>query len=519
MISLKIDDKKIEIENGKTILDAAKSIGIDIPTMCHYEGLEPFTSCLVCVVKDRKTGKLMPSCAIKVVDGMELESNSEEVHEARKTALELLLSEHLGDCEAPCQKICPAHMDIPNMIRLIENGEDRKAIELIKETIALPAILGRICPAPCEKGCRRKQDDSPVSICYLKGFAAEADLRSKDNYVPQCKNGNDKSIGIIGSGPGGLSAAYYLLQKGYRVTCYEKSAIPGGDLHKAVEEGRLPTDVLQAEIAVIEKMGLKFKCATEIGTDLTFDELQRMHDSIIIASGKMIPKKVKELYGFESEKTGLKIDKNNFKTELENVYAIGGLIAPGKLAIRSCAHGLQVADIIDNNLMGTALKESNSVNVAIGKVEKEEMVQFKQSISDANRVVPEENKNYFTVYEARAEAKRCLRCDCAKPKTCKLRIYGHEYGALVKGYRNPDRELFRRIDQHESVIYEPGKCVNCGICVRLTEKADAKYGMAFIGRGYEVDVKVPFAELLKDGLGTVAKECVENCPTGALYFK
>ncbi len=519
MLSIKIDNIKIDIENGKTILDAAKSAGIDIPTMCHIDGLESFTSCLVCVVKDKKTGKLMPSCAIKAVDGMELESNSDEVREARKTALELLLSEHIGDCEAPCQKICPAHMDIPNMIRLIENGEDRKAIALIKETIALPAILGRICPAPCEKGCRRKQDDSSISICYLKGYAAEADLRSEDNFVPKCNKGNDKSIGIIGSGPGGLSAAYYLLQKGYRVICYEKSSIPGGDLHRAIEEGRLPTDVLQSEIAVIEKMGLKFKCATEIGKDITFDELQKMHDSVIIASGKMIPKKIKELYGFETEKTGLKVDKSNFRTSLEKVYAIGGLIAPGKLAIRSCAHGLQVADIIDNDLMGRSLKEVNSINVAIGRVEKDEMSQFKQSVSNAKRVVPEANKNYFTVYEARAEAKRCLRCDCAKPKTCKLRVYGHEYGAQVKAYLNPDRELFRRVDQHESVMYEPGKCVNCGICVRLTEKADAEYGMAFIGRGYDVDVKVPFEELLKDGLGDVAKECVEKCPTGALYFK
>lgn len=519
MISITIDNKSIEVEEGKTILDAAKSAGIDIPTMCHLDGLEPFTSCLVCVVKDSTTGKLMPSCAIKAVDGMNLESDSDEVREARKTALELLLSEHLGDCEAPCQKICPAHMDIPNMIRLIEKGKDREALELVKETIALPAILGRICPAPCEKGCRRKQDDSPVSICYLKGYAAESDLRSENTYTPQSEKLNGKSIGIIGTGPGGLAAAYYLLQKGYDVLCYDKSAIPGGDLHKSVEEGRLPTDVLQAEIAIIEKMGLKFKYATEVGKDISFEELQKKHDTVIIASGKMIPKKVKELYGFDSDKTGLKVDKKTFKTDIENVYAIGGLVAPGKMAIRSCAHGLQVATVINEALMGEKPEEPNSVNVAIGKVDKNEMTQFKQSVSDADRINPEAEKNYFSVYEARAESQRCLRCDCAKPKTCKLRIYGHEYGALVKGYSNPDREKFRRFDQHESVMYEPGKCVNCGICVRLTEKADAKYGMAFIGRGYDVDVKVPFAELLKDGLGDVATDCVENCPTGALFFK
>lgn len=519
MISIKIDDKKIEVEEGKTILDAATSAGISIPTMCHMEGLEPFTSCLVCVVKDKASGKLMPSCAIKATEGMDLESDSHEVRGARKTSLELLLSEHLGDCEAPCQKICPAHMDIPNMIRLIEDGKDREALELIKETIALPAILGRICPAPCEKGCRRKQDDSPVSICYLKGYAAESNLRSEGRFIPECDKPNGKSIGIIGSGPGGLASAYYLLLKGYDVFCYEKNAIPGGDLYKSVEEGRLPTDVLQAEIAIIEKMGLKFKCATEVGVDITFEDLQKKHDSIIIASGKMIPKRVLELYGFKSDKTGLKVDKKNFRTEIENVYAIGGLIAPGKMAIRSCAHGLQVADVIHSELMGVKPQALHSVNVAIGKVDDSEMIQFKQSASDADRIDPEAEKNYFSVYEARAETKRCLRCDCAKPNTCKLRIYGDEYRAEVKGYRNPEREQFRRFEEHESVIYEPGKCINCGICVRLTEKADAKYGMAFIGRGYEVDVKVPFAELLKDGLGDVAGDCVKNCPTGALYFR
>ena len=157
-----IDNRQVEVEEGATILEAAAKLGIEIPTMCFMKGFEPSTSCMVCVVKVEGLNKLAPACGYPVKDGMRVETNSEQVVKARRAAVELLLSDHVGDCMGPCQLGCPAGMKIPLMIRQIAAGKLDEAIATVKRDIALPAILGRICPAPCEKVCRRRLYDQPV---------------------------------------------------------------------------------------------------------------------------------------------------------------------------------------------------------------------------------------------------------------------------------------------------------------------------------------------------------------------
>lgn len=178
MPELTIDGKKINVKHGSTILDAAHELGIEIPALCFNNKYQASTSCLVCIVK--VNNRLVPSCATKIEDGMIVESETEEIHEARRTALELLLSDHVGDCIAPCQLACPAGMNIPLMIRQIHSSKMQDAINTIKKDIALPAILGRICPAPCESTCRRGNFDEPVSICLLKRYTADLNLKSTD---------------------------------------------------------------------------------------------------------------------------------------------------------------------------------------------------------------------------------------------------------------------------------------------------------------------------------------------------
>ena len=170
MPRLTIDRISVEVAQGSTILDSAKKLGIDIPALCLKEGCQPSTSCMVCIVKVKN--RLIPSCATIAEDGMEIESETDEIREARRTALELLLSDHAGDCIAPCHNICPAGMNIPLMIRQIAEGDLRNVIITVKKDISLPAVLGRICPAPCEKGCRRGFHDNPISICLLKRYVA-----------------------------------------------------------------------------------------------------------------------------------------------------------------------------------------------------------------------------------------------------------------------------------------------------------------------------------------------------------
>ena len=146
---------------------------------------------------------------------MDIISMDDEVREARKTALDLLLSEHVGDCEAPCQVTCPAHMDIPLMNRLLGEGKFTEALQVVRRDIALPSVLGRICPAPCEGACRRKSIDEPVSIYLLKRYAGDFDLEMDQSWVPEKATDSGKKVTIIGAGPAGLAAAYYLALKGH----------------------------------------------------------------------------------------------------------------------------------------------------------------------------------------------------------------------------------------------------------------------------------------------------------------
>jgi len=207
MPKLSIDGRPVEVEAGATILDAAEKLGIEIPTMCYLRGHEATTSCMVCVVKVLGAKGLLPACGTPARDGMQVENDCEEVRDARRSALELLLSDHVGDCVGPCQMACPAHMDIPLMIRQIEAGQLKDAIATVKRDIALPAVLGRICPAPCEKVCRRAQHDEAVSICLLKRFVAGVDLQSDETYRPACAAERGKRVAIIGAGPAGLAAS------------------------------------------------------------------------------------------------------------------------------------------------------------------------------------------------------------------------------------------------------------------------------------------------------------------------
>ncbi len=146
----------IRVPGGSSLLQAAEKAGVEIPVMCYYEGLDHFASCMVCMVKNKADGQMLASCTVKAEEGMDIITGDEDVLAARKAALELLLSDHTGDCQAPCQLACPAHMDIPLMNRLLGEGNVDEALQVVMQDIPIPSILGRICHAPCEGACRRK---------------------------------------------------------------------------------------------------------------------------------------------------------------------------------------------------------------------------------------------------------------------------------------------------------------------------------------------------------------------------
>lgn len=294
MINLTINGKKITAPAGSTILEAARSNGIYIPTLCYDEAVEVYGACGLCVVEAEGVAKLLRSCSAKAADGMVIHTESERVIKSRKIAMELLMSAHDGDCVAPCQLACPANTDCQGYVGLIANGRFDDALKLIKDRIALPASIGRVCPHPCEKACRRAKVEEPINIAQLKAFAADLDLKG-DAYLPEVAKSTGKKVAIVGGGPAGLTAALYLRTKGHEVTVFDMMDKMGGMLRYGIPQYRLPKEVLDSEISVIEKTGVRLVNNVKYGKDITLDMLKSVNDAVILAPGawKSTPMRVK----------------------------------------------------------------------------------------------------------------------------------------------------------------------------------------------------------------------------------
>jgi heterodisulfide reductase subunit A-like polyferredoxin len=176
---------------------------------------------------------------------------------------------------APCKATCPAHISIQGYIALINQGKYREALELFKEAHPFPAICGRVCHHPCEGICTRGDLDEPIAIEYLHRFLADLDLSKESRYIPKVKEPREEKVAVIGAGPAGLTAAYYLRKEGYPVTVYEKLPVTGGMMSVGIPEYRLPRDIIAAEVQVIQDMGVDIKTGVSFGKDITLESLKK----------------------------------------------------------------------------------------------------------------------------------------------------------------------------------------------------------------------------------------------------
>lgn len=280
-VNILINGKSYLADKNKTLLDNILESGVYIPHLCHNKELESYGGCGLCIVEVEGSRRPLRACSVTVSEGMSVITHTPELEKSRKATLSLIMSDHSGDCKAPCYMACPTHQDIQAYVGLIANGEERKALEIIKQDNPLPASIGRVCPHPCEEKCRRSHLEGAVSICALKRFAADSYM----DYIPQCEEKNGRKIAVIGAGPAGLSCAYFLALSGYSVTVFEAQEKGGGMLRYGIPAYRLPKDILDKEIESIEKMGVEFIYKKRLGKDFTIKELKEDFDAVFVGIG------------------------------------------------------------------------------------------------------------------------------------------------------------------------------------------------------------------------------------------
>jgi ferredoxin len=561
MISFIIDGKKIKAAPGTTILKAASKADIHIPTLCFLKDYPHHTSCMMCVVKDKSTDKLIPACTAAVEPGMDIETASQEVSDARRTTLELLLSEHIGDCEAPCRRACPTHMDIPKMLRYTSGNDFEQALNTVLEHIPLPALLSKICPAPCEKICRRKDYDQPVAIQTLIRMLARQNKEKL--FVPPHASGSRKKIAVCGAGPAGLSAAFYLASSGNSVSIFEKNTRACDAICQEFETTLHITQAVEQEKARLQSLGVDFHFTTELGKDITLKRLLKDFNAVIIATGTQ-DSKFWETLRLEYSDKGAAADQHTYAIGKKKVFVCGSALQPLKLAANAVKQGRECALSVNGCLgTGEVRLKPRQFDSHIGRLQPEEIKEYlklsnQHTTSKAGGMSGEhpigvqggrkshhplstfitttidggffgsktagtasvQNKNLIlTPAQSVKQAERCLHCDCRKASSCALRTHSTQYQARASRYKSPERKPLRIINSHPFVLYEPGKCIKCGRCVRITAAKREPLGLTFIGRGFDIEVGVPFNQALSKALTHTAEECVKSCPTGALAFK
>src|SRR6187397_690299 len=292
-IRIEVDGRVVEGFEGQTILEVCRDNGIEIPTLCYEPKLPGFGACRMCVVEVEGEEHPPISCSRTCEPGMKVETQTDEVRRLRRTNLELIFSDHNAYCLPPCQNKCPSHIDIPGFLKANAEADWRESTRIFKRTIPFPSVLGRVCPAPCEEHCRRDEVDEAIAIRDSHRYAGDQVLKAmldegEDPPIPYERQApSGRKAAVIGSGPAGMSAAFYLLLAGHDVTVFERDPSPGGMLRYGIPQYRLPkVEVLEAEYESITRLGGKIVCNAGLGVDFTLDDLTYQgFDSVVVAIG------------------------------------------------------------------------------------------------------------------------------------------------------------------------------------------------------------------------------------------
>ncbi len=280
-VKLTINGTLVTATKGETVLQAAKRAGIEIPALCNVDGMAPWGACRLCLIEIEGWSKLQAACTTWVDNGLVVRTETPRVRAKRESYLKMYLSDHDSYCEAPCSNACPTHIDIPAFLERIADGDFAAASALVADDLPFAGVLGRVCPRYCEPECRRGQVDDPIAICALHRAAGD---KSPAKLMAGPSTG--KRVAVIGGGPAGLSAAWYLTRAGHAVTVYDRNDKPGGMLRYSVPPFRLPEAVLDRELEPLWDAGVRFVDGVGLGSEVTLEGLlQAGMDAVFVGVG------------------------------------------------------------------------------------------------------------------------------------------------------------------------------------------------------------------------------------------
>ena len=287
-VTIAIDGQAVTAVAGETILRAAQRAGFNVPTLCDDEKLAPAAACRMCLVEIEGSDRPLPSCHLPVEEGMQITSASDGLFKERRQNLEYILSDHNAYCMPPCQISCPTHIDIPGYLELMAKGQHVEAARLVKEVLPFPFTLGLVCPRPCQEVCRRGLVEEEIAICQCHGYTGEMVMEMEQAPTPFPQEAaTGKRVAVVGAGPAGMSAAYYLGLRGHAVTVFDRREKQGGMLRYGIPEYRLPKVKLDKELNCVWQLrDTEFKGGRELGRDFTVDDLLTQgYDAVFLGIG------------------------------------------------------------------------------------------------------------------------------------------------------------------------------------------------------------------------------------------